>query len=703
VSAGTESMTSARQNLQVVVVADDPIEAGMIALDLVQAGLAAHAVRDEPSAVQQLHELLQTRPGAQLVAVAVFRELTQAASLWQTLQAWSSSVQVGAPGFVAVVLRSQRESATRFLQEGWSGVAVRPVNADELVQLVSAAAPHIGGDGVLARNGELHQEGLLDVLHALVERIPRPGSGKNALLRAESFGRFGQIVVFDGELIHADVAGEVGRHALERMACWHHGSWSLEPLPADGAAWPTAPTLTGSSLGLIAVASEYARRVEEVRQNLPYTDCVCSVRWERVRPLPVVAEEMFRRIATGVVLTEALAGEGDDELEAFAALEARIKRGAVVPQIETAGAAPAVVSLPRTLPVGHASTVVQAAPVGVTTLQTLPAAAAGHATSGRPVSNFSAVPMQMVDAPQMPERRRSHPTTHLYRVGGEVPSTGPAEEVEEVQPPQLPPPAARHSPSQHLGYGQNASPSVPGQRGGVVTGWFGTGEDQGGEIAQPMSHRHASSEARELLTAAAGHRRSNTPQTGGRLQQAGASARISQAIVAGAEQGQRLAARPYAWSPSQVAPVDPAADAPLPPLPSAMREALPWVIASLAIAAALAFALWPRAQGEAELQPHPSSKAYKRAVSWIDSGHDAEAVAELQKLVDDKQAGPEAVLQLGVMQVQLRQFDGARRNLEAYLRHPLALHRERALRLYKHVYGAEPGAPAATAAGPSAG
>ena len=36
------------------------------------------------------------------------------------------------------------------------------------------------------------------------------------------------------------------------------------------------------------------------------------------RPLPVVAEAMFRRIAAGGPLVEAVAGDGDDELEAFA-------------------------------------------------------------------------------------------------------------------------------------------------------------------------------------------------------------------------------------------------------------------------------------------------------------------------------------------------------------------------------------------------
>lgn len=686
-------MTAARHNLQVVVVADDPIEAGMLALDLVQAGVAAHAVRDDGAAIQQFHELLQTRPGAQLVAVAVFKELGQAAALWQALRDWTESIAVPAPGFVAVVVRSQREAANRYLQEGWSGVAVRPVNAEELVQLVTAAAPASGGDGVLSRHGNLADEGVLDVLQALVERIPKPGAGKNALLRAESHGRLGTVVVHDGELVHADVGGDAGRHALERMACWREGSWSLEPLTVTDAPWMTNPSLGGSSLGLIAVASEYARRVEEVRQNLPYADCVCTVRWERVRPLPVVAEELFRRIATGIVLAEALPGEGDDQLEAFAALEARIKRGAVVPQLEAGpmGTSSHETQVLRAGLAPQGSTVAHMGAGGRTAIhQTAAHTTPGHLTSGRPVSTFSAVPMQMVDAPQMPERRRSHPTTHLYRVGGEVPPTGPTEEGEEL-PPQLPPSQSpRH---------QSSQTAVPGARRGVVTGWFGVGVDDTPDDApaQPRSnHRHASSEARELLTAAAGRGgRSPTPQPpGGRFGQQASAARISQAIAAGTEQGQRLAGRPYAWSPSQIAPAEPAAEAPLPPL-MGRKQWLPWAIAGLALVAAAAFALWPRSQHDTALLPHPSAKAYKRAVSWIDSGHDAEAVAELKALVDSKQAGPEAVLQLGVMHVQLRQFDAAKPVLEAYLNHPLALHRERARRLYRHVYGSDPGAQAA--------
>jgi hypothetical protein len=55
-----------------------------------------------------------------------------------------------------------------------------------------------------------------------------------------------------------------------------------------------------------------------------------TVRWERARPLPVVAEALLRRVATGMPLQQAIAGEGDDELEALAALEMRIRRGAVV-------------------------------------------------------------------------------------------------------------------------------------------------------------------------------------------------------------------------------------------------------------------------------------------------------------------------------------------------------------------------------------
>ena len=317
-------MAEQHQAQQVFVIADDPIEAGMLALDLVHAGLAAQAVRDGSTLASQLRDAARTQQPA---LVSAFRDLSQTFELFGQLQEQHVPAR-----FIAVVLRSQRDAAERQAREhNWSGVAVRPVNAEEIVALAGPGeALGRPPSGASARGGDLTQMRLLDVLGSMVDRIPRAGGGKNVVLELTSHGRIGRVAIVDGELVHAECDGEMGRHVLERLACWRSGQWNVEPHK-----WGGTPTLTGSSIGLLAVAQEYNRRVDEARHNLPYTDCKCTVRWERVRPLPVVAEAMFRRIAAGVVLADAIPGEGDDELEAYAALENRIKRGAVVPQIET--------------------------------------------------------------------------------------------------------------------------------------------------------------------------------------------------------------------------------------------------------------------------------------------------------------------------------------------------------------------------------
>ncbi|MBI5608237.1 MAG: hypothetical protein HY902_05100, partial [Deltaproteobacteria bacterium] len=70
VESRSGAMSPLPSNLQVIVVADDPIEAGMLALDLVQAGAPAHAVRDASAAVQQIAELHGHAAGVVVVVAA---------------------------------------------------------------------------------------------------------------------------------------------------------------------------------------------------------------------------------------------------------------------------------------------------------------------------------------------------------------------------------------------------------------------------------------------------------------------------------------------------------------------------------------------------------------------------------------------------------------------------------------------------------
>jgi hypothetical protein len=108
------------------VVADDPVEAGMLALDLVQAGVTAQAVRDAETAVEQLLALGLTS-GVVAVVVAAHRDLAQTVALSERLAGLPKP-----PAFIAVVLRSQRDAAVKHIDDdGWTGVAVRPVNAED--------------------------------------------------------------------------------------------------------------------------------------------------------------------------------------------------------------------------------------------------------------------------------------------------------------------------------------------------------------------------------------------------------------------------------------------------------------------------------------------------------------------------------------------------------------------------------------------
>lgn len=644
----------------------------MLALDLVQAGVSAQAVRDADTAADHL---LTLGTGVAAVVVAAYRDLAQTVELSSRLAGLPRP-----PAFIAVVLRSQREAAVKHVDAaGWTGVAVRPVNAEELVGLVRHVADSNDRPQGETRIGDLRKEGLLDLLGTLIDRIPRPGMGKSALIHLESAGRTGIVALLEGELVHAEADGETGRHSLERMACWRSGGYRVEM-----AKWSGPTSLTGPALALFAVAQEYSRRVEEARQSLPYTDCACTVRWERVRPLPVVAEALFRRIATGTVLADALPGEGDDELEAFAALEARIRRGAVVPQVETG---------PRAAEVVAAAGRVEANARPVLDTRNPAAKRASSHT-------WPAAPMTLVDAPQMPERRHSHPTTHVYRVGVDdaLKRVDGADSAAAVDGP----PPLRDTAVQHLGTAPVVMPDrtalrqpTPLQVGGVarrqpssllavaarsdggaargssVSGWFGVqsaGDQRFPETEATYNPRHTASG--RVLAAGQGDDRLTA---------------IRQAPVPG-PQDQRVAARPYAWIPA--AQLEEEAVEPPPPKPMAILQPKNWPWVLLAVAA-LAVGIWLAVPG-----PKPSesiaanAQAYLAAVALVDGGHSDAALAQLQKLKQDPAFVAEVLLHVAVLQVEAHQPEAAKAALQAYLAHPQAKHQARAKRLYEFWFGA---------------
>ncbi len=678
---------------QVLVVADDPVEAGMLALDLVQAGVTAQAVRDAETAVEQLLALGLTS-GVVAVVVAAHRDLAQTVALSERLAGLPKP-----PAFIAVVLRSQRDAAVKHIDDdGWTGVAVRPVNAEELVGLVHHVANSDERAHIEIRSGELQEQGLLDLLGGLIERIPRPGLGKSAVISLVSAARRGTIALLDGELVHAEADGELGRHSLERMACWRRGTWRLEM-----AKWSGPSSLSGPALALFAVAQEYARRVEEARQSLPYTDCVCSVRWERVRPLPVVAESLFRRIATGQVLGEALAGEGDDELEAFAALEARFRRGAVVPQVETG---------PRA---AEAPTPGALADLGPRPPTERIGIANSHDTAA---IQRNLTPLGMVDSSALPDRRHSHPTTHVYRVGAdnnyqptEVPDLGalssprppapvsatmstlPDRHAAPTAAPLADRPAAtraptplhtggigRRAPSSLLAVAARGDSGLSGAQGrnGPISGWFGVqpaGEQRFPETESTYNPRHGSSTRVQKASAVPGDDR--------------LSARHQSSSTGSADQ--RVAARPYAWIPAAQLEEE-APEAP-PPKPLAILQPKnwPWVMLALVAMAAVVWLAMPRAKDEtqvtAALQP------YLAAVALLDGGHGEEALRQLSAQAADPNAVAEVQLHLAVLHAEAHRAEEARKALQSYLAHPQARHAERAKRMYQQWFVA-PALPA---------
>jgi hypothetical protein len=653
---------------QVFVIADDPIEAGMLALDLVHAGLAAQAVRDGSMLASQLRDAARI---GQPALVSAFRDLSQTFDLFGQLQ------EQHVPGrFIAVVLRSQRDAAERQARENqWAGVAVRPVNAEEIVALAgTGSAVGRPPSGATSRDGDLTTMRLLDVLAGMVDRVPRAGGGKNVMLELTSHGRIGRVAIVDGELVHAECDGESGRHVLERLACWRDGEWHIEPHT-----WGGTSTLTGSSIGLLAVAQEYNRRVEEARQNLPYTDCRCTVRWERVRPLPVVAEALFRRIAAGVVLADAIPGEGDDELEAYAALENRIKRGAVVPQIETTTSVPS-------------SDTMEAA-----------AALTPHAIRAESLASSMRTGVLLPDtAEQAPQH--AHPATHLYRVDDSQPRRDHGNPRTSDIPPALPtadtPPAlprpmsgmiasaAARMPSGVLRTNSAAALDTSrynsvenAARRGAVTGWFGVAMAESDE---------ATAEADAPLRAPA--RRGDSQQL----------AAFRATPRAGTETNAPLNARPYAWLPDADADMRAAAieneeenhpDGKLNAKPPTVRW--PWMLAGLAALGAVVFALtWPghtthnngrRGRGQ----------DYRRAVNLIEAGQYDDAIKRLQAVIQAPSFEPEALLSLGVLEIEARQFNSGRTHLQAYLALPAARDADRAQKLYDFVFA--PDAPTPTA------
>jgi len=83
----------------------------------------------------------------------------------------------------------------------------------------------------------------------------------------------------------------------------------------------------------------------------------------------------------------------------------------------------------------------------------------------------------------------------------------------------------------------------------------------------------------------------------------------------------------------------------------------------------------------------PMMRTYRRAVSLIDEGRKAEAMALLAGLHDKAGMPAEALLQLAVLEIEQERYLLGRSHLERYLDNPSALQARRAKGLYAHVFG----------------
>jgi hypothetical protein len=327
-------------------------------------------------------------------------------------------------------------------------------------------------------------------------------------------------------------------------------------------------------------------------------------------------------------------------------------------------------------------------------------------------------PLGMVDSSALPDRRHSHPTTHVYRVGAdnnyqptEVPDLGalssprppapvsatmstlPDRHAAPTAAPLADRPAAtraptplhtggigRRAPSSLLAVAARGDSGLSGAQGrnGPISGWFGVqpaGEQRFPETESTYNPRHGSSTRVQKASAVPGDDR--------------LSARHQSSSTGSADQ--RVAARPYAWIPAAQLEEE-APEAP-PPKPLAILQPKnwPWVMLALVAMAAVVWLAMPRAKDEtqvtAALQP------YLAAVALLDGGHGEEALRQLSAQAADPNAVAEVQLHLAVLHAEAHRAEEARKALQSYLAHPQARHAERAKRMYQQWFVA-PALPA---------
>jgi hypothetical protein len=655
---------AAPPSLAVVIVGDDAVTAGMLALELVQAGMRAQAASDEFAVLDIAVAARDNGTLNELAVVAAFDDIGRITSLWQRLQGERLALR-----FIAAV--QQRDVALaehESVRSGWLGVLQRPLDPRSVLETLRrpprSAQRREEQDG---EAGDLLQQPLGAVLDQLLYEATR-GGHKDAVVRLESDGRKGEVAIVDGELVHAAAEADHGRHALERMFCWRSGTWRLIWGRHVG-----ARTLGGAWRGVIAAAHEYARRVEEARLSVPFQYEVCQVRWERVRPLPPVAEAMFRRVAAGMPLGDALNGEGDDELEAYAALLSRLGRGAVLPRDQNRTASQAMARQSGAGLSGAFRPQRSARPTMI----------GGGTPSGwaapTPMDNH-VVDGSVVAAPAFPAGGHRHSATSAYRP--ESNGTEPA----SVLPNRLPSQEMHAADADDLPNGTDDGPDRgPRATAGAYrsAGWFGVPVHQGAQEGQArleaLGQRLVAGTVEPTAPAAAPITTTTAP-SGMQIRSFDVAA-----LDAWAEQqGEREDAREQDDDDLDSYALPDAAHRP----PRTMLWLLVGVLA-FSLAVLVLYPGSPLVQMMAEEGDAPVVQTHRRAVALVDLGRLDEALPMLRAVADRPGVSPEATLDLAILELERGDREAGRRLLRQYTLAPGATHADQARQLYARLFAGE--------------
>ena len=698
----------------------------MLALDLVQAGFEAQAASDDSTTIEQVRALADN-PDCIPCVIAAYGETEAASQLTSRLISLGLRCQV-----IVSISQPQRAEAEKKSQLlDWFGLISHPPAVEAICELLEQSQ-RVHQTTVVreVQGGSLRDENLGQIIERLLHHRDQPAPHLNAIIELKSKGRAGTVAIVNGEVVNATAEEDRGRHAFERMFCWNKGVWRLARRVHHGHI-----SLRASTTSLLKLGHDYARKVDDARKAIPLLEGVCAVRWERVRPLPAAAEELFLRISTGVPLNEAMDGDGDDELEAFNALYSRIERGAVA--IASPAGAAAAVSSPTSMAEPERASILASETVDVPQTFVEAAMPVSRAQPLARTHTYHAVPDDLrvdfasglsqgslPDGQSAVEETTEEPsvdtvdeTTTLPRVSkeksvsitadtlsakphGELentateneqalahpPKTDEVSETAEVLPSSLPEyeDALEPEPS------PEPAPVTPPPRQRIpriTSGWFGVNVNQDDDPR--VADLSAVQKALVQAPVAAVVEPVVLSQSVAELP------RAEPEDTSNADQAYSM------WSHDFESEID-SQISELEQLSKVQQTGgiprMVWVGALLLIAVVIGFLTWPSSSHYSPTQvveregatESPVVKTYRQAVALIDQENKpdkAEARVMLRRICDKPGVSPEAMLELAILEIDAGRFDAARLVLDRYIKSPQAKHKQKAVALRKHVFG----------------